>query len=123
MALRSVFGNWRRRRPRLEWLEGRTLLSVSPIDAAPTLQFNARHEMQASHFLASPAEFDLYRVKLEAGQTIEAGIAALMREAKQRRVYLHVSWNQLTEHRALSSLLRVFDAFGALLWPSMIRWR
>src|SRR5436190_2680781 len=77
MSAQSASRSRRRWRPRLEWLEGRTLPSVSPIDSAPTLQFNPRHEAQASHFLNNPAEFDLYRVKLEAGQTIQAGISAL----------------------------------------------
>lgn len=116
MALRSASRYWRRRRPRLEWLEGRTLPSSSPIDAAPTLQFNTRHEAQASHFLASPAEFDLFRIKLEAGQTIEAGISALDagNQAGAGFTFTFPGTNSQGTS-GLSSLLRVFDAFGTPL--------
>ena len=116
MVSRPSNGEWRgrrRRRPGLEWLETRTLLSVSPLEAAPTLQFNSSHEAQATHFLSTPGEFDLYRVKLQAGDTFEAGISA-QNTGNQAGAGFTFTFpgfgDQATS--ALSSLLRVFDASG-----------
>jgi FG-GAP-like repeat len=116
MVIRPSTGDWRRRRrrrPGLEWLETRTLFSVSPLAAAPTLTFNALHEAQATHLLSSPGEFDLYRVKLQAGDAIEAGISAqdTGNQAGAGFTFTFPGFGtQATS--ALSSLLRVFDAFG-----------
>src|SRR5689334_22912098 len=69
------------RRPRpvrplwLEVLEGRTLPDGDPLTSATplTFQFNTAH---APGFLSGPADFDLYRVRLEAGDRLTAGVAA-----------------------------------------------
>src|SRR5438552_1125596 len=116
MAGRSASRKCRRWRPRLEWLERRTLPSASPLDLAPTLQFNTRHEAQAYHFLANPTEFDLYRVRLEAGQSIQAGISAkdAGNQAGAGFTFPFPGTNSQSTS-GLGSLLRVFDAFGTPL--------
>jgi hypothetical protein len=81
-----------RRRPghrlALEWLENRILLSGTP------LPFSAFDTAQAHGFLAAPHAFDLYRVRLGAGDRLGAAVSA---EASGV---------------GLASLLRLFDAAG-----------
>src|SRR5947207_2797314 len=64
-------------RPFLEWLEERTLPSGSPLPFTP---FGTAH---AAGFLAAPDQFDLYRVRLDAGDRIDVqtsgGLPALLR--------------------------------------------
>jgi hypothetical protein len=55
----------------LEWLEDRTLLSVSPLDAALPLDFLSRNVSQVSDSIASPAEVDLFRVTLNQGDALD----------------------------------------------------
>src|SRR5262245_30594559 len=86
-----------RRRLTVERLEDRTVLSVSPLDAATPLAFNAFNTAHAAHFLSSPSEIDLYRVTLHAGDTIDAGITAQ------------------ASGSGLASVLRIFDSRGTPL--------
>ncbi|MBI5757533.1 MAG: VCBS repeat-containing protein [Planctomycetales bacterium] len=81
----------------LEWLENRTLLSGSPLDAALPLEFNAFQAAHVSHLLANPNEVDLYRVTLSGGDTVDAGVRAQ------------------TAGSGLVSLLRIVDAQGTPL--------
>ncbi len=80
-----------------DWLEKRTLLAASPLQTATPLQFGAFNDAQVSHFLSSPAEFDLYSLTLQEGQTLEASIDA--QDAGS----------------GLTSLLRVFNSSGTPL--------
>jgi hypothetical protein len=97
----------------LEWLEDRTLFSASPLDAALPLQFNAQRVVQAEHFLSRPAEFALYRVTLQAGDTLEAGISA-QDAGNQAGAGFTFAFPGFAYQgiSPLSSLLRVFDAAG-----------
>src|SRR5262249_31171257 len=79
---------------RLEVLEDRTLLSASPLAAATPLLFGPLGTAQVAHFLATPAEVDLYRVTLNTGDQVSARVSAQ------------------TAGSGLQSLLRVFDASG-----------
>ena len=84
----------RRFRPLVEWLEDRSLLSVSPLTLAVPLEFNALQAAHVAHFLSSPSEIDLYRVTLGIGDTFNADV------------------NAQRAGSGLASLLRVFDAHG-----------
>src|SRR5690349_4036964 len=86
-----------RPRPALEWLEDRSLFSASPLSGAVPLHFNARNAAEVSHFLSSPAAVDLYRVPLQAGDTLDVGVTAAAAGS------------------GLVSLLRVLDANGTSL--------
>jgi hypothetical protein len=59
-----------------ELLEDRTLFSVSPLQLAVPLQFDAYQAAQVSHLLSSPNEVDLYRVTLNIGDTLDAAVHA-----------------------------------------------
>jgi hypothetical protein len=105
-----------RRRPALEWLETRTLFSASPLLEAVPLDFNASHVADVEHFLSSPGEFDLYRVTLQAGDTIQAGISA-QDAGKQAGASFTFTFPGFAYQgtSGLSSLLRIFDAGGTPL--------
>jgi hypothetical protein len=81
----------------VEWLEDRTLLSSSPLADATPLLFGPLETAQATHFLASPTEVDLYRVHLDAQDRLSTTVSAQ------------------TAGSGLESLLRVFDAQGTPL--------
>jgi hypothetical protein len=86
------------RRPCLERLEDRTLLSGNTIATATPLSFTSFNTAQVSGFLANPSQVDLYAVNLNAsialGDQIQASIAAQGAGS------------------GLQSVLRVFDAAG-----------
>ena len=88
---------WSFRRLDGDWLEQRTLLATSPLEAAVPLHFGAFNDAQVSHDLSIPDEFDLYSVTLQKGETLSAAIDA--QDAGS----------------ALTSLLRIFGANGAPL--------
>jgi hypothetical protein len=101
------------RRLALDWLEDRTLFSAGPLAAAMPLAFSALHLADVEHFLSSPGEFDLYRVALGAGDTIEAGISAQDAENQAGAGFPFTFPGFAYQGKsALSSLLRVFDANG-----------
>jgi hypothetical protein len=77
---------------RLEALEDRTLLSGNLPSTA--LHFTAFNTAHAAGFLASPNQFDLFRLNLNAGGRISAAVTAQMSGS------------------GLQSILRVFDATG-----------
>ena len=83
--------------PHGEWLERRALLSTSPLDLAVPLQFGAFNDAEASRFLATGNEFDLYSLTLQKGDTMVASVSAQQSGS------------------GLASLLRVFDAAGTPL--------
>ena len=80
----------------LERLEDRTLLSGDTLATATLLAFNFNNA-HAGAFLANPAEVDLYRVSLGAGDRVNAAISAI------------------TSGSGLASTLRVFDGTGQQL--------
>src|SRR6516165_4490804 len=63
-------------RPRGEWLEQRAVPSVTSLDLALPLHFNARNEARASHFLSLPQEVDLYAASLQRGDILDVSISA-----------------------------------------------
>ncbi|MGO9468955.1 MAG: FG-GAP-like repeat-containing protein, partial [Isosphaeraceae bacterium] len=85
------------RRPDGDWLERRVLLAATPFFMAEPLHFGLFHDATESHFLSTPAEFDLYSVPLQSGDTLAVTISAQQSGS------------------ALASLLRVFDASGTPL--------
>ncbi len=97
----------------LEWLEDRTLFSVSPLANAVPLHFNALNVADVEHFLSQPAEFDLYSVSLNAGDTLQAGISAQDAGNQAGASFMFTFPGSADQGvSALSSLLRVFDANG-----------
>src|SRR4051812_9342283 len=82
------------RRPWLEGLEERTLLSGSTLGTATPLAINSFGTAQAAGFLADPHEVDLYRVHLGRGDTLSTSVSAQGAGS------------------GLQSLLRVFDDGG-----------
>ncbi len=104
------------RRLALEWLEDRTLFSSGPLAAAVPLAFNALHVADVEHYLSRPAEFDLYRVTLQAGDTLQAGISAQDAENQAGATFPFTFPGFAYQGKsALSSLLRVFDGNGTPL--------
>ncbi len=101
---RSLLTWWRRlfapvrrrpyRRPRLERLEDRTLLSGDTLLTAAMLPFTAFRTAHAAGFLATANEVDLYEIQLNRGDRITAAISAQ------------------STGSGLQSLLRVFDNQG-----------
>jgi len=73
------------------------LLAATPLLTAVPLHFGLFNDATESHFLSTPAEFDLYSVPLRSGDTLAASISAQQSGS------------------ALGSLLRVFDASGTPL--------
>ncbi len=90
-------GRWRRRWPGAERLERRSLLALSPMALASPLPFHFNQSAQVSGFLATPGGVELYSTTLQAGDMIDASIAA-----------------QATGG-GLDSLLRVFNSSGTPL--------
>jgi len=80
-----------------DWLERRVLLAATPLSAAVPLHFGLFNDATLSHFLSTPAEFDLYSVPLQSGDTLAVSISAQQSGS------------------ALTSLLRVFGAGGTPL--------
>jgi hypothetical protein len=80
-----------------DWLERRVLLAARPLSTAVPLQFGRFHDASESHFLSTPAEFDLYSVSLQSGDKLAMSVSAQQTGS------------------ALTSLLRVFDARGTPL--------
>jgi hypothetical protein len=81
----------------VEWLEDRVLLSADTLATAAPLNFAVLPSggtAQASGFLSSPRDVNLYRVHLRAGDEISAEVSAQ------------------GSGSGLVSLLRVFDAAG-----------
>ena len=85
------------RLPDGDWLERRVLPAVTPLSAATPLQFGRFNDATESHFLSTPAEFDLYSVPLQSGDTLAISVSAQQSGS------------------ALNSLLRVFNASGTPL--------
>src|SRR5271156_2036096 len=80
-----------------DWLEQRTLLAFSPLETDVPLHFGAFNDVQVSHFLSVPDEFDLYSLTLQQGEKLSASIDA--QDAGS----------------ALTSLLRIFSSDGTPL--------
>jgi hypothetical protein len=85
--------------PRLEWLESRILFAGDTLGSATALSFltwpgATVQTAQASGFLATPSEVDLYKVSLHPGDRVTASVSSQ------------------ASGGALQSLLRVFDAKG-----------
>ena len=64
------------RLPDGDWLERRVLLAATPLSSAVPLHFGLFNDATESHFLSTPAEFDLYSVPLQSGDTLAASISA-----------------------------------------------
>ncbi len=83
------------RRPSLEGLEDRTLLSTDTLATATVLQFTPSQNAQSSSFLSTPNEVELFEVQLKAGDQLQAAVSAQ------------------NAGSGLQSALRVFNASGS----------